>query len=73
MPTVDLSTLPANAQQALLDFYEFLQKKHANKSVNPVASTSHQQPRQADFKTIIMSIPKMDGIAFERHGLDQES
>jgi len=65
MPTVDLSTLPANAQQELLDFYELLQKKHANKSVNPVASASHQQPDQADFKTFIMSIPKMDGIAFE--------
>ena len=29
MPTVDLTTLPANAQQELLDFYEFLQKKYA--------------------------------------------
>jgi len=73
MPTVDLSTLPANAQQALIDFYEFLQKKHANKSVNPVASTSHQQLGQADFKTFMMSIPKMDGIAFELQRLDQES
>jgi len=73
MPTLDLSTLPANAQQALLDFYEFLQKKHANKSVNPVASASHQQSSNIDFKTFIMSIPKMDDIAFERQGLDQES
>ncbi len=65
MPTVDLSTLPANAQQELLDFYELLQKKHANKSVNPVALESYQQPGKADFKTFILSIPKMDGIAFE--------
>jgi len=57
----------------LLDFYEFLQKKHANKSVNPVASASHQQLGQADFKTFIMSIPKMDGIAFELQRHDQES
>ncbi|SDU13504.1 DUF2281 domain-containing protein [Nitrosomonas ureae] len=27
MPTLDLSTLPASVQQALLDFYEFLQQK----------------------------------------------
>lgn len=68
MPTVDLSTLPANAQQALLDFYEFLQKKHTNKLVNPVALESHQQPSKVDFKTFIMSIPKMDDIAIERQG-----
>ena len=28
MPTIDLSTLPINAQQTLLDFYEFLQEKY---------------------------------------------
>ncbi|MDO8844479.1 DUF2281 domain-containing protein [Methylicorpusculum sp.] len=69
MPTLNLSTLPANAQQALLDFYEFLQKKHANKSINPEASASHQQPSYTDFKTFIMSIPQIEGIEFERKGL----
>lgn len=71
MPTVDLSTLPANAQQVLLDFYEFLQEKYASKKASPVALT--QQPNPTDFKTFIMNIPKMDDIAFERQGLDQES
>ena len=31
MPAVDLSTLPANAQQELLDFYEFLQEKYVGR------------------------------------------
>ncbi|MEQ1531010.1 MAG: hypothetical protein ABL925_16970 [Methylococcales bacterium] len=66
MSMLDLSTLPANAQQALLDFYAFLQKKYANKLLNPVVSACHQQPGQADFKSFIMSIPKMDGIEFVR-------
>jgi hypothetical protein len=66
MPTVDLSTLPANAQQELLDFYEFLQEKYTSKKANPVASALHHQPAQADFKTFIMNIPKMEGIEFER-------
>lgn len=49
MPTLDLSTLPASIQQALLDLYEFLQQKHANKFVNPVVPASEQQLGQADF------------------------
>jgi hypothetical protein len=65
MPTVDLSTLPANAQQELLDFYEFLQEKYASGKVSPVALVQHQ-PAQIDFKTFIMNIPKMEGIEFER-------
>ncbi len=34
MPTIDLdlSILPVNAQQELLDFYEFLQEKYSTKS-----------------------------------------
>ncbi len=66
MPTVDLSTLPANAQQILLDFYEFLQKKYASTKAIPVVSVVQHQPVQTDFKTFIMSIPKMEGIEFER-------
>lgn len=49
MPTLDLSTLPACIQQALLDLYEFLQQKHANKFVNPMVPASEQQLGQADF------------------------
>ncbi|MDO9169424.1 MAG: DUF2281 domain-containing protein [Methylobacter sp.] len=64
MPIVDLSTLPANAQQELLDFYEFLQEKYAGRKASPVALT--QQPAQTDFKTFILNIPKMEGIEFER-------
>ena len=66
MPTVDLSTLPANAQQELLDFYEFLQEKYAGGKTSPVTSALHHPPAQTDFKTHIMSIPKMEGIEFER-------
>ncbi|MEI6067550.1 MAG: DUF2281 domain-containing protein [Methylococcaceae bacterium] len=66
MPTVDLSTLPANAQQELLDFYEFLQEKYARRKANPVALTQ-QQAAQTDFKNFIMNIPKVEGgIEFER-------
>ena len=65
MPTVDLSTLPANAQQELLDFYEFLQEKYAGKKTSPMALTQ-QQPTPTDFKTFIMNIPKIEGIEFER-------
>ncbi|MEY3880913.1 MAG: hypothetical protein RIQ94_1709 [Pseudomonadota bacterium] len=64
MPTVDLSTLPANAQQELLDFYEFLQEKYVSRKVSTVALT--QQATQTDFKTFIMNIPKMEDIEFER-------
>lgn len=70
MPSVDLSTLPANAQQELLDFYEFLQEKYADRTTNPVASVLQHQPAQTDFKTFIMNIPKMEGIEFERQRTD---
>ncbi len=66
MPTVDLSTLPANAQQELLDFYEFLQTKYTGKKASPVALALHHQPAQTNFKTFIMNIPKMEGIEFKR-------
>jgi Protein of unknown function (DUF2281) len=66
MPTVDLSTLPVNAQQELLDFYEFLQEKYTSKKASPVALAQHHQPAQTDFKTFILHIPKMEGIEFER-------
>lgn len=66
MPVVDLSTLPANAQQELLDFYEFLQEQYACRKANPVTSTLLQQPNTNDFKTFIMNIPKLEGIEFER-------
>jgi hypothetical protein len=65
MPTVDLSTLPANAQQELLDFYEFLQEKYVSREASPV-TLAQEQPAQTDFKTFIMNIPKMEGIEFER-------
>lgn len=44
MPTVDLSTLPVNAQQEVLDFYEFSQEKYASRKANPVGSTLHHPP-----------------------------
>jgi len=66
MPVVDLSTLPANAQQELLDFYEFLQEKYNNRKANAMATTSLQEPIKEDFKTFIMNIPKIDDIEFER-------
>jgi Protein of unknown function (DUF2281) len=61
MPTVDLSILPVDAQQELLDFYEFLQKKYVVKT-KPLESKF----TKTDFKTFILSIPKSDGIEFER-------
>ena len=66
MPTIDLSTLPINAQQTLLDFYEFLQEKYGYTKTNTIASTLAQESDTMDFKTFIMSIPKMEGIEFER-------
>lgn len=66
MPTVDLSTLPANAQQELLDFYEFLQKKYVGRKANQATSALRHHPAQTDFKTIIMNIPKMEGLEFYR-------
>ena len=66
MPAVDLSTLPVNAQQELLDFYEFLQEKYVGRKASPVASALHHPPTQTDFKTFLMNIPKMEGIEFER-------
>ena len=36
MPTIDLSTLPLNAQQTLLDFYEFLQEKYSYTKTNSI-------------------------------------
>ena len=65
MPTVDLTKLPANAQQELLDFYEFLQEKYASRKSSPVASVLPNRPAQTDFKTFIMNIPKMEGIEIE--------
>ncbi len=59
MPTVDLSTLPAHAQQEWLDFYEFLQKKYTRRKANPVASILLQQSNKDDFKSFIMNIPKI--------------
>ena len=38
MPTIDLSTLPINAQQTLLDFYEFLQEKYGYTKTNTITS-----------------------------------
>ena len=66
MPDVDLSTLPANAQQELLDFYEFLQEKYADRKAGSGTSALHHQPAPIDFKTFIMNIPKIEGIEFER-------
>lgn len=66
MSVVDLSTLPANAQQEFLDFYEFLQEKYNNRKANAMAITLAQEPIKEDFKTFIMNIPKIDGIEFER-------
>ena len=66
MPTVDLSTLPANAQQELLDFYEFLQEKYASKKASSATSAQQHQAITIDFKAFIMNIPKMEGIEFER-------
>jgi len=66
MSVVDLSTLPANAQQELLDFYAFLQEKYNNRKANAMATTLSQQPIKEDFKTFIMNIPKIEGIEFER-------
>ena len=66
MSVVDLSTLPANAQQELLDFYEFLQEKYNNRKDNAIATKPHQEPIKEDFKTFIMNIPKIEGIEFER-------
>ena len=66
MPVVDLSTLPANAQQELLDFYEFLQEKYNNRKANAMATTLFQEPIKEDFKTFIMNIPKIESIEFER-------
>ena len=66
MPTIDLSTLPINAQQELLDFYEFLQEKYSNRKANVIASTLPQESNIMDFKTFIINIPKMDGNVFER-------
>ena len=64
MPTVDLSRLPASAQQELLDFYEFLLEKYASGKANPEALVQHKSA-QIDFKTFILNIPKMEGIEFE--------
>ncbi|MEQ1531389.1 MAG: DUF2281 domain-containing protein [Methylococcales bacterium] len=66
MPTVDLSTLPADAQQELLDFYEFLQEKYTSKKTNLVTSALPDQPTKTDFKTFIMNIPKIGDIEFDR-------
>ena len=66
MPTIDLSTLPINAQQTLLDFYEFLQEKYGYTKTNTITSALSQESNTMDFKTFIMSIPKMEGIEFER-------
>ena len=51
MPTIDLSTLPINAQQTLLDFYEFLQEKYGDTKTNTIASTLAQESNNMDFKT----------------------
>ena len=64
MPVVVLSTLPANAQQELLDFYEFLQEKYNNRKANAMATTLFQEPIKEDFKSFIMYIPKIEGIEF---------
>ncbi len=66
MPTIDLSTLPLNAQQTLLDFYEFLQEKYSYTKINTIASTVPQESNNMDSKTFIINIPKMDGNVFER-------
>ena len=66
MPTIDLSTLPLNAQQMLLDFYEFLQEKYSYTKTNAIALTVPQELDKIDFKTFIINIPKMDGNVFER-------
>ena len=66
MPVLDLSTLPANAQQELLDFYEFLQEKYNNREANAMATKLSQEPIKEDFKTFILNIPKIEGIEFER-------
>ena len=66
MPTIDLSTLPLNAQQTLLDFYEFLQEKYSYTKTNTIASTVPQELDNIDFKTFISNIPKMEGNVFER-------
>ena len=66
MPTIDLYTLPLNAQQTLLDFYEFLQEKYSYTKTNAIALTVPQELDTIDFKIFIINIPKMDGNVFER-------
>jgi hypothetical protein len=66
MPTIDLYTLPLNAQQTLLDFYEFLQEKYSYTKTNAIALTVPQELDNIDFKTFIINIPKVDGNVFER-------
>jgi hypothetical protein len=66
MPTIDLYTLPLNAQQTLLDFYEFLQEKYSYTKTNAIALTVPQELDNIDFKIFIINIPKMDGNVFER-------
>ena len=66
MPTIDLYTLPLNAQQTLLDFYEFLQEKYSYTKTNAIALTVPQELDNIDFKIFIINIHKMDGNVFER-------
>jgi Protein of unknown function (DUF2281) len=63
--------LPANAQQELFDFYEFLLEKYSNEknkreAVQVDGKVQNSLAKVGDFKTFILSIPKIEAIEFER-------
>ena len=58
MTTIDLLTLPPTAQQELLDFYQFLIEKNKSAKESTV--------NKPDFKTFLLSAPKVEEIKFER-------
>jgi len=50
MSYVDLSVLPSNAQQELLDYYQFLIEKYSKKQKSPIKS---------DFKQFLVDTSKV--------------
>lgn len=71
MQHFDLSALPANARQELFDFYEFLLEKYSTEKntcevVHVEGKVPNNLAKAGDFKTFILSIPKLEAIEFER-------
>jgi hypothetical protein len=63
MSYADLSVLPSNAQQEVLDYYQFLIEKHAKKPKSPIKSD--EQTKQSHFDDLFGILTANRSVSLE--------